>query len=98
MKASSSPLSRRRFLAQLGATGGSHAVAGALSAWGLLPASTQRQPPPLEGSGNGIRVLVLGAGLAGMTWPKAYGGGGLSAEEAKAYGLVSRIVTAQTEI
>ena len=67
MKASSSPLSRRRFLALLGATGGSHAVAGALSAWGLLPASTQRQPPPLEGSGNGIRVLVLGAGLAGMT-------------------------------
>lgn len=33
----------------------------------MLPASAATQPPKLEGSGNGRRILILGAGLAGMT-------------------------------
>lgn len=61
------PLTRRRFLHLLGLTGGSAAVWNAMDAWNLLGASTASQPPTLEGEGNGTRVVVLGAGLAGMT-------------------------------
>lgn len=39
----------------------------ALDAWNLLGTPAAAQPPPLEGSGNGTTVVVLGAGLAGMT-------------------------------
>jgi monoamine oxidase len=58
---------RRQFLTLLGMTGGSAAVWNALDAWKMLGASTMSAPPPLEGSGAGTRVIVLGAGLAGMT-------------------------------
>lgn len=60
-------LTRRHFLALIGASGGSAAVAGVLSGWGMLPASAAVVPPRLEGSGEGKRILILGAGLAGMT-------------------------------
>lgn len=59
--------SRRQFLSLLGKTGGSAAVMTALNAWHLLGTPTRSAPPPLQGSGQGTRVVVLGAGLAGMT-------------------------------
>jgi monoamine oxidase len=59
--------SRREFLSLLSRTGGSAAVLTAMNAWGLVPASAQSAPPPLEGSGDGTSAVVLGAGLAGLT-------------------------------
>ena len=60
-------LDRRSFLKILGAVGGSSLVFGALDAWGMSMASAQEAPPGLSGSGNGRRVVILGAGIAGMT-------------------------------
>ena len=61
--------SRRRFLKLVGRAGGSAAVYNTMSAMGLLPApAAYAGPPNLEpGSGRGIRIVVLGAGIAGMT-------------------------------
>lgn len=58
---------RRKFLKMLGAVGGSAAVFSALEAWNLSTASGQEAPPKLQGNGNGTRVLILGAGPAGLT-------------------------------
>jgi monoamine oxidase len=63
-------LTRRRFLQLLGATVGSGAVASAMGALGYIPASAQTEPPKLDGSGNGTRVIVVGAGPGGC--PAAY--------------------------
>ncbi len=38
----------------------------ALDAWGMDMSSTRSAPPPLSGSGQGKRVIILGAGLSGM--------------------------------
>ena len=67
-------VSRRSFLVGLGAVGGAGAVLGALEAMQLV-ARPERQvftaPAPsdftLQGRANGTRVLVLGAGIAGLT-------------------------------
>jgi monoamine oxidase len=60
------PLSRRTFLKALGATGASAAVLGAMQAWGLAEDSGQAEPPDLSGEVNGTRVIVIGAGPAGL--------------------------------
>ena len=60
-------LTRRGFLKMLGAVGGTGMVLGTLDAWGMGMASAQEAPPTLEGGGNGTRVIILGAGVAGMT-------------------------------
>lgn len=60
-------LTRRGFLRMLGAVGGTAMVFGAMDAWDMGLASAQDAPPGLEGGGNGTRVIILGAGLAGMT-------------------------------
>lgn len=65
-KLASSGLTRRGFLKIIGATAGSAAVFGAMDAWNLAGASAQGMPPEL-GPGNGISVIVLGAGPAGLT-------------------------------
>jgi monoamine oxidase len=57
--------SRRDFLKVLGAAGGTKAVWSALHAWGLA-VPTSQYPPPLQGDANGIDIIILGAGLAGM--------------------------------
>ncbi len=60
-------VSRRTFIEQLAVVGGlSLAVAG-MEALGFGFASAQAAPPPLTGKGKGVRVVILGAGLAGMT-------------------------------
>lgn len=58
-------LTRRDFLAGLAGIGGSGAIQTALEAWGIARPSPL--PPPLTGTGNGTRVVILGAGLAGLT-------------------------------
>ncbi|MFO7546772.1 MAG: flavin monoamine oxidase family protein [Trueperaceae bacterium] len=60
-------MSRRHFLRVLGATGGAAAAIGAMDAWGMMMASAAEAPPVLSGNANGRRVIILGAGLAGMT-------------------------------
>jgi len=63
-------LTRRHFLQLLGATAGSGAVASAMGAWGFIPVAAQIEPPKLDGSGNGTRVIVVGGGPGGC--PAAY--------------------------
>lgn len=38
-----------------------------MNAWGMIGASARSRPPQLGGAGNGERVIILGAGLAGLT-------------------------------
>ena len=59
--------SRRDFLHQLAAVGGTGLVMAGLDAFGMSVASAQTAPPPLRGSGTGKRVVILGAGMGGMT-------------------------------
>jgi monoamine oxidase len=59
-------LTRRRFLAHLAAVGGAPLVYDAMTGLGLLAAPTQA-PFDLTGRVSGVRVVILGAGLAGMT-------------------------------
>jgi monoamine oxidase len=61
-----SALTRRRFLGHLGAVGGSSLVMTALSSWDLMagPAGTR---PALSGRPRNAKVLVLGAGISGLT-------------------------------
>jgi monoamine oxidase len=58
------PLTRRRFLEQLGAVGGSSLVFSAMTSWDLAAASAG-QRPELSGRSK-AKVLVLGGGLSGM--------------------------------
>lgn len=60
-------LTRRRFLEILGRVAGSAAVFNAMDAWSLFGANAQESPPTLQGGGNGLSVVVLGAGPAGLT-------------------------------
>ena len=63
-------MTRRRFLELVGQAGGASAVYGAMSAMGLMaqPPTTGRAGSKFElrGNGNGRRVLILRAGLAGL--------------------------------
>ena len=59
--------SRREFLAKAMAVGGSGMLLANMKAWGMDTASTRNAPPVLQGSGKGKTVIILGAGLAGMT-------------------------------
>lgn len=60
--------SRRAFLSQLGRAGGATAVYHAMTAMGLLAmVPAYAGPPQLQAkSGNGVRVVILGAGIAGL--------------------------------
>jgi monoamine oxidase len=61
-------LTRRRFLARVAAAGGAPLVYEAMTGLGLLAAPSQAQAPfDLAGRVSGVRVVILGAGLAGMT-------------------------------
>jgi monoamine oxidase len=60
--------SRRRFLDDVGRGGGAIAVYHAMSALGLLASVPAYAGPPAlaPGSGRGRRVVILGAGIAGL--------------------------------
>lgn len=62
-------LSRRTLIELIGRIGGTAAATSALNLMGLLPTPTAYAAPPQLPSGSGIgkRVVVLGAGIAGMT-------------------------------
>jgi len=59
--------SRRSFLHHLAAIGGTGLVMAGLDAFGMSMASAQTAPPALAGSGAGKQVVILGAGVGGMT-------------------------------
>jgi monoamine oxidase len=62
-------ISRRRFLHLVGRAGGAAAMYDSMAAMELLPVpAAYAGPPVLEpASGHGIGVVILGAGIAGMT-------------------------------
>jgi monoamine oxidase len=62
-------ISRRTLVELIGRAGGVAAAHLALNAMGLLATPTAYAAPPqlAPGSGNGKRVVILGAGMAGMT-------------------------------
>ena len=59
-------LTRRRFLTGIAAAGGAPLVYETMTGLGLLAAPAQA-PSDLTGRVSGVRVVILGAGLAGMT-------------------------------
>jgi monoamine oxidase len=60
-------VSRRQFLHRIGAVGGSGAVYGAMQTMGLLATDAAAQRPSLPaGCGAGAKVVILGAGIAGL--------------------------------
>ena len=63
----SSPLSRRDLLRMIGVTAGSAAMYQAMDSLGLAAESPYKGPIDLQGAPQGASVLVLGAGMAGMT-------------------------------
>src|SRR6195256_7104137 len=65
-EAASAP-SRRDLLSLIGAVAGSAAVYHAMTALGFASESGYKGPIKLEGDPKGASVLILGAGLAGMT-------------------------------
>ena len=60
-------LSRRALLTRIGAGAGGAAVYRMMTSLGFAAESTYRGPVRLDGDPHGASVLVLGAGLAGMT-------------------------------
>src|SRR5258708_25604588 len=61
-------LSRRHFVHLVGAAGGAAAAYRTMAAMGLLPVPAAFAGPPAlpAGSGKGVTVAILGAGIAGM--------------------------------
>lgn len=59
--------SKREFLEAFATVGGVSAVMTALDGWGMGVASAAEAPPDLTGRAEGTKVLILGAGLSGMT-------------------------------
>ncbi len=61
-------VSRREFLARVGQAGGFSAAFVAMQGLGLMPARALPSPAlaVAPGSGKGIRVVILGAGIAGL--------------------------------
>jgi monoamine oxidase len=62
-------MSRREFVHWVGFLGGAGAAHVAMEALGLAPVpGPYAGPPPLpQGSGNGVKIVIVGAGIAGLT-------------------------------
>jgi monoamine oxidase len=63
----SNSLSRRQLLQMIGSTAGSAAMYQAMSSLGFAAESPYQGPIDLQGAPKGASVLILGAGMAGMT-------------------------------
>src|SRR6202050_1656142 len=63
----SDSLSRRQLLRLIGAPAGGTAMYQAMSSLGFATESPYRGPIDLQGAPRGASVLILGAGMAGMT-------------------------------
>ena len=59
-------MTRRQLLKAFGAVGGSSLMMGTMNAWGLMGPSAGTRPV-LQGRQPGTRVIVLGAGMSGLT-------------------------------
>ncbi|MEZ4555659.1 MAG: flavin monoamine oxidase family protein [Caldilineaceae bacterium] len=59
-------VTRRQFLRTIAAIGGSTAVWATLDSWALAKPPRQ-ELPQLDGPVEGVRLIILGAGMAGMT-------------------------------
>lgn len=59
--------SRRAFLERLGSVGGTALVMAGMSAFGMGIESAHATPPSLTGGGKRSKVVILGAGVAGLT-------------------------------
>lgn len=82
-----SDISRRSLVRLVGRAGGAIAVRNTLGAMGLLaPATACSDVQLAQGSGSGVRVVILGAGIAGMT----------AAHELTKAGYDCRIIEART--
>jgi monoamine oxidase len=66
MHEATTALTRRGFLARIATAGGASLTYEAMTALGLLAAPSQT-PFNLAGRVNGVRVVILGAGLSGLT-------------------------------
>ncbi len=66
-ESASSVLSRRDLLRMIGVTAGSAAMYQAMDSLGLAADSPYKGPIDLKGAPRGASVLILGAGVAGMT-------------------------------
>src|SRR5271168_1289203 len=73
-------LSRRKFLELVGASIGGAAAYQFMNRLGFASESTYRGPIKLEGDPKGASVIVLGAGLAGMTAAIELGRAGYSVQ------------------
>lgn len=60
-------LTRRRFFESLAAVGGMSLVLSGMEALGYGMASATELPPELTGGAKNTKIVILGAGLAGMT-------------------------------
>jgi monoamine oxidase len=60
-------MTRRSFLESLGNVGGTALVLAGMEAFGMGTASAQTLPPALQGGGKGKSIVILGAGVAGLT-------------------------------
>ena len=60
------PVTRRTFLERFGLVGGSALVMSAMRSWDLMAAQAGPRPA-LSGRSNGTKVVVLGAGVSGLT-------------------------------
>src|SRR5262245_41912845 len=60
------PMTRRHFLERFGVLGGASMVMGAMGSWDLM-AYQGAERPRLTGRAPGTKVLVLGAGVSGLT-------------------------------
>ena len=61
-----SGMTKRSFLQSVGMIGGTAAVMTALQGWEMGFASEMDRPPEMSTDGEGKKVIILGAGLAGM--------------------------------
>jgi monoamine oxidase len=60
-------VTRRKFLEMIGKAAGSAMLMQTMTGLGVMAESTYEGPLKLEGYSNGKKILILGAGLAGMT-------------------------------
>src|SRR6201996_2344613 len=67
MPSERTPVSRRDILSLIGAVSGSAAMYNAMTSLGFASDSGYKGPIKLDGDPKGASVLILGAGLAGMT-------------------------------
>src|ERR1700760_4719293 len=67
MQSDSETVTRRDLLALVGTVAGSAAMYQAMTSLGFASESRYQGPIKLEGDAKGASVLILGAGLAGLT-------------------------------